>query len=143
MRKVIVVLGVVALLGFMSYRFLFKKDDQKLLDQGIEYYNEKKYNEALIYLEKAEAFNNTEALKYSGTIYLESGEPQKAIPKFEKYLQTVDPKSDDAQFALNDLGVAYFKFNDVENAKKYWKKAAELGNTTSLNNLKELGTKIK
>lgn len=138
MRKVIAVLGVVVLLGFMSYKFLFKKDDQKLLDQEIEYYNEKKYNEALIYLERAEAFNNMEALKYSGTIYLKSGEPQKAIPKFEKYLQTVDPKSDDAKFAFNDLGVAYFKLNDISKAKKYWREAAKLGNTTSSNNLKEL-----
>ncbi|WP_368734494.1 hypothetical protein [Chryseobacterium sp. OSA05B] len=31
----------------------------------------------------------------------------------------MDPKSDDAKFALNDLGVAYFKLNDIQNAKKY------------------------
>lgn len=138
MKKLLVILGVLTLLAGIAYLFLFKNDNDHFLDQGVEYYNEKKYSEALVYLEKAEAFNNTEALKYSGTIYLESGEPQKAIQKFEKYLQTIDPKSDNAKFALNDLGVAYFKLNDIQNAKKYWQKAAELGNTTSSNNLKEL-----
>ena len=138
MKKLIAILGVLTLLAGIAYLFLFKNDNDHFLDQGVEYYNEKKYSEALVYLEKAEAFNNTEALKYSGTIYLESGEPQKAIQKFERYLQTIDPKSDNAKFALNDLGVAYFKLNDIQNAKKYWQKAAELGNTTSSNNLKEL-----
>lgn len=143
MRKLIAVLGVMLLLGFMSYKFLFKKDDEKYLDQGVEYFNENRYKEALFYFEMAEKLENTEALKYSGTIYLESGDPQKAIPKLEKYISKMDRNDNDSKFVLNDLGVAYFKLNDIENAKKYWKKAAALGNVTSSNNLKELETKLK
>lgn len=143
MKKLIALLGVVILLAGMAYLFLFKNDNEKFFDQGVQYYNQKQYNEALFYFEKAEQLDNVEALKYSGTIYLESGEPQKAIPKFKKYLQTLGSESEDVKFALNDLGVAYFKLNDIENAKKYWKKAAELGNITSSDNLKELGTKMK
>lgn len=138
MRKIAAVIGVFILLGIMSYKFLFKKDDEKLLEQGIEYYNEKKYNEALAYFERAEQLDNTDALKYSGTIYLESGNPQQAILKLEKYIKKVEVNSENSKFALNDLGVAYFKLNDVNNAKKYWEKAAKLGNATSANNLKEL-----
>lgn len=141
MRKITAIIGVIAFLAFMSYTFLFKKDDEKLLEQGIEYYNEKKYNEALAYFERAEQLDNTDALKYSGTIYLESDNPQQAILKLEKYIKKKDVNSQDYKFALNDLGVAYFKLNDLDNAKKYWKKAAELGNTTSANNLKELEKK--
>lgn len=143
MKKLIALLGVVILLAGMAYLFLFKNDNEKFFDQGVQYYNQKQYNEALFYFEKAEQLDNVEALKYSGTIYLESGEPQKAIPKFKKYLQTLGSESEDVKFALNDLGVAYFKLNDIENAKKYWKKAAELGNITSSDNLKELETKMK
>ncbi|KPE49410.1 tetratricopeptide repeat protein [Chryseobacterium indologenes] len=143
MKKLIALLGVVILLAGMAYLFLFKNDNEKFFDQGVQYYNQKQYNEALFYFEKAEQLDNVEALKYSGTIYLESGEPQKAIPKFKKYLQILDLESEDVKFALNDLGVAYFKLNDIENAKKYWKKAAELGNITSSDNLKELETKMK
>lgn len=143
MKKLIALLGVVILLAGMAYLFLFKNDNEKFFDQGVQYYNQKQYNEALFYFEKAEQLDNVEALKYSGTIYLESGEPQKAIPKFKKYLQILDPESEDVKFALNDLGVAYFKLNDIENAKKYWKKTAELGNITSSDNLKELETKMK
>lgn len=138
MRKIIAVLGVVLLLGFLSYKFLFKKDSERYLDQGIEYFNENRYKEALVHFELAEKFGSTDALKYSGVIYLESGDPQKAIPKLEKYLKTLEPTSEDSSIILNDLGVAYFKINDVPNAKKYWQKAEELGNTTSSNNLKEL-----
>ena len=61
---------------------------------------------------------------------------QKAICKFEKYISQIGLNDKDAKFALNDLGVAYFKNNDVENAKKYWKEAAKLRNSISLNNLK-------
>ena len=143
MKKLIAILGVVILLGGMAYLFLFKNDNEKFFDQGVEYYNQKQYNEALFYFEKAEQLDNVEALKYSGTIYLESGDPQKAISKFEKYISKIGLNDNDSKFALNDLGVAYFKLNDIENAKKYWKKAAELGNITSSNNLKELETKMK
>ncbi|MDR6920865.1 MULTISPECIES: tetratricopeptide repeat protein [Chryseobacterium] len=143
MKKLIAILGVVILLGGMAYLFLFKNDNEKFFDQGVEYYNQKQYNDALFYFEKAEQLDNVEALKYSGTIYLESGDPQKAISKFEKYISKIGLNDNDSKFALNDLGVAYFKLNDIENAKKYWKKAAELGNITSSNNLKELETKMK
>jgi len=143
MKKLIAILGVVILLGGMAYLFLFKNDNEKFFDQGVEYYNQKQYNEALFYFEKAEQLDNVEALKYSGTIYLESGDPQKAISKFEKYISKIGLNDNDSKFALNDLGVAYFKLNDIENAKKYWKKAAELGNITSSNNLKEIETKMK
>lgn len=141
MRKIIAIGGVLLLLGFMSYQFLFKKDQEKFLEKGIEYYNQKKYREALFYFENAEVLNNTDALKYSGSIYLESGNPQQAIPKFEKYLKLKNSDDENRKFILNDLGVAYFKINDVNNAKKYWKKAAESGNVTSLNNLRELDKK--
>jgi len=138
MRKSIAILGVIVMLVGMAYIFLFKKDNEKFLNQGIEYFNQKKYDEALVYFEKAEELDNIDALKYSGTIYLESNNPQKAISKFEKYMSKLELPNEDYKFVLNDLGVAYFKLNDLENAKKYWRKASDLGNTTSLNNLKEL-----
>lgn len=138
MRKISAVIGVTILLAFMFYTFLYKRDDEKLLEQGIEYYNEKKYTEALPYFERAEQLDNADALKYAGTIYLETGNPQKAIPKLEKYIKIMNVNNEDYKFVLNDLGVAYFKINDVNNARKYWEKAAELGNTTSADNLKEL-----
>ena len=120
---------------------MFKKDDVKYLDQGIEYFNENRYDEALVYFELAEKIGNIDALKYSGAIYLETNNPQKAIPKFEKYVSKTKVNDEELKFAFNDLGAAYFKINDIQNAKKYWKKAADLGNTTSLNNLKELDKK--
>lgn len=138
MKKIISIIGVIALLSFMSYKFLFKKDEQKYLDQGIEYFNENRYKEALVYFDMAEKLGNTDALKYSGVIYLETGDPQKAIPKLKGYLSHLDSQHEDNKIILNDLGVAYFKINDIQNAKQYWKKASELGNQTSLNNLKEL-----
>lgn len=138
MKKITALIGVIILIGFLSYTFLFKKDDEKLLEQGIEYYSEKKYTEALPYFERAEQLDNTDALKYAGTIYLETGNSQQAILKLEKYIKTTNVDNKDYKFVLNDLGVAYFKVNDLNNARKYWKKAAELGNTTSAGNLKEL-----
>ncbi|WP_175623029.1 tetratricopeptide repeat protein [Chryseobacterium schmidteae] len=138
MRKIIAIIGVFALLSFMSYKFLFKKDEQKYLDKGIEYFNENRYKEALVYFDMAEKLGNTDALKYSGVIYLESGNPQRAIPKLKGYLSHLDSQHEDNKIILNDLGVAYFKINDIQNAKLYWKKASERGNQTSMNNLKEL-----
>lgn len=141
MRKIFSILIVVILLGFMSYKFLFKKDDEKFLTQGIEYYQQKKYKEAIFYFEKAQEFDNAEASKYLGSIYLETGFPKKAISPFTKYIGIVGYDNDDVKFVLNDLGVAYFKIKDMNNAKKYWQKASELGNTTSLDNLNELEKK--
>lgn len=141
MKKFVSIFGVILLLASMSYFFMFKKDDVKYLDQGIEYFNENRYDEALVYFELAEKIGNIDALKYSGAIYLETNNPQKAIPKFEKYVSKTKVNDEELKFAFNDLGVAYFKINDIQNAKKYWKKAADLGNTTSLNNLKELDKK--
>ncbi|MBB6369081.1 tetratricopeptide repeat protein [Chryseobacterium shigense] len=143
MRKLFAILCVLGLLAGMAYLFLFKNGNVNFFDQGVEYYNQKKYNEALFYFEKAEQLDNVDALKYSGTIYLETNDPQKAVSKFEKYISKIGLNNKDSKFALNDLGVAYFKLNDIENAKKYWKKAVELGNETSLSNLKELETKLK
>jgi tetratricopeptide (TPR) repeat protein len=141
MRKIIAIIGVFALLSFMSYKFLFKKDEQKYLDKGIEYFNENRYKEALVYFDMAEKLGNTDALKYSGVIYLESGNPQRAIPKLKGYLSHLDSQHEDNKIILNDLGVAYFKINDIQNAKLYWEKASERGNQTSMNNLKELEKK--
>lgn len=141
MRKIIAIIGVFALLSFMSYKFLFKKDEQKYLDKGIEYFNENRYKEALVYFDMAEKLGNTDALKYSGVIYLESGNPQRAIPKLKGYLSHLDSQHEDNKIILNDLGVAYFKINDIQNAKLYWGKASERGNLTSMNNLKELEKK--
>ncbi|WP_315055097.1 hypothetical protein [Chryseobacterium indoltheticum] len=138
MRKIIAIIGVFALLSFMSYKFLFKKDEQKYLDKGIQYFNESRYKEALVYFDMAEKLGNTDALKYSGVIYLESGNPKRAIPKLKGYLSHLDSQHEDNKIILNDLGVAYFKINDIQNAKLYWKKASERGNQTSMNNLKEL-----
>lgn len=138
MKKIVAILGVFALLSFMSYKFLFKKDDQKYLSQGIEYFNENRFKEAMVYFDMAEKLGNTDALKYSGVIYLESGNPQKAIPRLKSYLDHLDSEHEDRKIILNDLGVAYFKINDIQNAKLYWEKASALGNETSLNNLKEL-----
>lgn len=70
----------------------------------------------------AEKLGNTDALKYSGVIYLESGNPQRAIPKLKGYLSHLDSQHEDNKIILNDLGVAYFKINDIQNAKLYWKK---------------------
>ncbi|WP_300674024.1 hypothetical protein [Soonwooa sp.] len=137
MKKLISIVLVVALLGFLSYQFLFKKDDEKYLEKGVEYFNENRYDEALVYFDLSEKFGNNKALKYSSAIYLEKGKPDLAIPKLQKYISTTkDPE--DLKFCYNDLGVAYFKLNDLTNAKKYWKKGDSLGNETSRNNLKEL-----
>ena len=141
-RKIIAVLGLILLFSGMAYYFLFRSDGEKYLDQGKEYFKESKYKEALFYFEKAEEFDIGEALKYSGTIYLESGDPQKAIVKFDKYLKIGKPSDNDRKMLLNDLGVAYFKLNEIEKAKIYWRQAADLGNITSANNLKELETKL-
>ncbi len=138
MRNLVSIFWVILLLASMSYFFLFKKDDVKYLDQGIQYFNENRYDEALTHFELAEKLGNDDALKYSGTIYLETNNPQKAIPKFEKYISKTKVNDEELKFAFNDLGVTYFKINEISNAKKYWKKAADLGNQTSLNNLKEL-----
>ncbi|MCZ4244833.1 tetratricopeptide repeat protein [Pedobacter punctiformis] len=92
----------------------------------------------MVYFNLAEELDNTEALIYSGTIYLESNNPKQAIPKLEKYISKISPDHENYKIVLNDLGVAYFKINNIENAKKYWEKAAAAGNPTSLNNLKEL-----
>lgn len=143
MRKLVAIVGVLALIAGMAYLFLFKNDNDHFFDQGVEYYEQKKNNEALFYFEKSEELGNAEALKYSATIYLETNNPQKAISKFEKYISKIGLNDKNSKFVLNDLGVAYFKLNDIENAKKYWKMAAELGNTTSANNLKELETKMR
>ena len=113
----------------------------KYLDQGIEYFNENRYYEALVYFELAEKIGNIDALKYSGTIYLETNNPQKAVPKFQKYISTTKVNDEELKFGFYDLGVPYFKINNIQNAKNYWGKAADLGNTTSLNNLKELDKK--
>jgi len=141
MRKIVSILGVILLLGSMCYFFLFKKDSDRYLDQGIEYFSENRYDEALRHFEIAENLGSIDALKYSGAIYLETNRPQKAIPKFQKYISEVRDNNQELKFALNDLGVAYFKINDIPNAKKYWKKASDLGNPTSLNNLKEIEKK--
>lgn len=141
MRKMIAIIAVIVLLGFMSYTFLFKKDSDRYLDQGIEYFSENRYDEALRHFELAENLGSIDALKYSGAIYLETNHPQKAIPKFEKYISKIKNNNEELKFVFNDLGVAYFKIDDIPNAKKYWKKASDLGNQTSLNNLKELDEK--
>lgn len=141
MRKMIAIIGVIVLLGFMSYTFLFKNDSERYLDQGIEYFSENRYEEAIRHFEIAENLGSIDALKYSGSIYLETNNPQKAIPKFEKYISNIKNDKEELKFALNDLGVAYFKINNIPNAKKYWKKAADLGNQTSINNLKEIEKK--
>ena len=138
MRKVVSILGVILLLGSMSYFFLFKKDSDRYMDEGIEYFSENRYDEALHHFEIAEKLGNIDALKYSGTIYLETNHPQKAIPKFEEYVSKIKNNNEELKFALNDLGVAYFKIKDIPNAKKYRKKASNLGNEKRLNNLKEL-----
>ena len=63
MRKLVSIFGVILLLASMSYFFMFKKDDVKYLDQGIEYFNENRYDEALVYFELAEKIGNIDALK--------------------------------------------------------------------------------
>ncbi|MGG5210058.1 hypothetical protein ACQWU4_14095 [Chryseobacterium sp. MIQD13] len=35
----------------------------------------------------------------------------------KKYINKIGLNDKDSKFALNDLGVAYFKLNDIENAK--------------------------
>ena len=57
------------------------------------------------------------------------------------FLRPRKVNDEELKLAFNDLGVAYFKLNDFQNAKKYWKKASDLGNPTSLNNLKEIEKK--
>lgn len=86
MRKLVSILGVLVLLAGMAYLFLFKNDNDLFFDHGVEYDEQKKNNEALFYFEKSEELGNAEALKYSGTIYLETNNPQKAISKFENIL---------------------------------------------------------
>ncbi|MGE8378255.1 MAG: hypothetical protein ACN6PN_07895, partial [Sphingobacterium sp.] len=58
------------------------------------------------------------------------------------YLKIGKPSDNDRKMLLNDLGVAFFKLNEIEKAKIYWRQAADLGNITSANNLKELETKL-
>lgn len=53
MKKLLAILGVLTLLAGIAYLFLFKNDNDHFLDQGVEYYNEKKYSEALVYFRKS------------------------------------------------------------------------------------------
>lgn len=139
MKKAIQIFGVLGLLATLSYFFLFQKEDQKFYDKGIEYFEQKKFKEAAIYFDLAANLGNTDELRLSGSSYLENGNFEKSIEKFESYISTTNPEKDvNYNLALNDLGAAYFRLNNISKAEENWEKAAKLGNQASKNNLKEL-----
>lgn len=83
--------------------------------------------EAMVYFDMAEKLGNTDALKYSGVIYLESGNPQKAIPRLKSYLDHLDSQHEDRKVVLNDLGVAKVSQN------RGYMAISEIGNQLIIN----------
>ena len=55
-----------------------------------------------------------------------------------KLLRMIRQQMKKDNLALNDLGAAYFRLNNISKAEENWEKAAKLGNQASKNNLKEL-----
>jgi tetratricopeptide (TPR) repeat protein len=89
----------------------------------------KRYDEAKSYYQKTIARDSTFKVAYLGIadIFIAKNEPQNAISIYEKYLL----KSPDDSKALHSFAIALYNNNNRDKACVTWKKASELGNTSS------------
>lgn len=100
-------------------------DEDKDLAEGVNSFNEGKYDEAIASFKKViEKFpENYEGYYNLGLAYLEKQEINQAIPALEKATE-INPESLPAYFAL---GEGYFAKGDSEKATQNFSKAIELG----------------
>lgn len=119
---------------------IFKKDNSHFND-GMSYYNERKYSAAQQLLQSEADNGNSEVYPFLGHSFLNLGENEKAI----KYLKLAldDPNlKDNADLqkgTLFNLGYTYWKMGNKTEAKKYLLQASDMGSNNATKLLKEIG----
>lgn len=100
-------------------------DEDKDLDEGVKFFKESKYDEAIVSFKKViEKFpENYEGYYNLGLAYLKKQEIDQAIPALEKATE-INPQALPAYFAL---GESYFARGDSEKATQNFSKAINLG----------------
>jgi tetratricopeptide (TPR) repeat protein len=103
---------------------VFKIDIDTYLDTGLKYLMERKYNEALLMLDKSIEINpkNLDTLLNSGICYLGLKQYDKALNRFNKALE-LDPSS---EIGLDRRSYCYFKLNQADKAIDDIKKIMEI-----------------
>ena len=93
-------------------------------DQGLAFLNDDKFEEAIVYLEKALEVNpeNTRTLNLLGQAYAATGQYSKAKPRLEKAIE-IEPKD---ALLYYDLGLIYGKSGEADTAIEYFSEAIEL-----------------
>lgn len=93
-------------------------------DQGLAFFNDDKFEEAIVYFEKALDVNpeNTRALNLLGQSYAAVGQQSKAKASLKKAIE-IDPKD---ALLYYDLGLIYGKSGEDDTATEYFSEAIEL-----------------
>jgi len=115
---------------------------KETLEQGIAYYNDKKYDSALVLFKSIDTGSpaRISAKKYEGIVYLVTKDYDKALDEFQKIAE-MDLKSNPGMFLKAITLLSRNKNEDKDEAKKLLKQVVEkkeFGSEDAQNLLKEL-----
>jgi len=103
-----------------------------LIDQANAFFDEKKYDEALLLLQQFLEKNPDAYQAYAsiGDCYREMGEFEPAIENYQKVLEETEKdkasRKEIASRALAGIGESYLKMQDLEKAKNYFEQSLEV-----------------
>lgn len=137
MKKTItLIIGIIAL-GFFIVIIknnFFDEPNDPYLEKGFNAYDNKNYNEAILYFEKVDIQENKIITGYLGDAYLQVEE---YVPAQKYLLKAYHEKTDERQYfknTVNNLALSYLALKDTVNALKYFKEGMDLNNPSSKQN---------